>query len=155
MRASHWLTTTGLAAVIVTAVAAYRPASGAQAVAADVLVYKTATCGCCKKWVDYLKANGFTVSAKDISYEELGTMRAELGVPEKLSSCHTAVVGGYTIEGHVPAGDIQRLLKEKPKVAGLSAPGMPAASPGMDAGKDPYEVVSFDAKGHSTLWAKH
>ena len=92
---------------------------------------------------------------KSIEQEDLSDIKAEAGVTSKLVSCHTALVQGYVIEGHVPAADIQRLLKERPKVAGLTAPGMPGAGPGMDTGKDPYEVLAFDAKGKTTVWAKH
>jgi hypothetical protein len=106
-----------------------------------------------KKWVSYLQANGFTV--KSIEQEDLSGVKADAGVTGKLASCHTALVQGYVIEGHVPAADIQRLLREKPKVTGLTAPGMPGAGPGMDAGKDPFDVLTFDAKGKTTVWAKH
>jgi hypothetical protein len=78
-----------------------------------------------------------------------------MGVTRALASCHTALVGGYVIEGHVPAADIQRLLKEKPKITGLAAPGMPGAGPGMDTSKDPYDVLAFDGKGKTTVWERH
>ena len=119
----------------------------------EMTVYKTPTCGCCSKWVDHVKAAGFTV--KTIDQPDLSELKADVGVTKALSSCHTALVGGYVIEGHVPAADIQRLLKEKPKIVGLAAPGMPGASPGMDTSKDPYEVLAFDATGKTTVWAKH
>lgn len=119
-----------------------------------VIVYKSPSCGCCKAWMKHLEENGFKVTGKDM--DNVQPIKNDLGVPGKLSSCHTAVVDGYVIEGHVPAGDIQRLLKERPKIVGLSAPGMPPSSPGMDQqGKVPYDVVTFDAKGNSTVWAKH
>jgi len=140
----------GVVAVIA-GLAAARPA--AHAAGPSVMVYKSPTCGCCKKWMAHLEANGFTVQHEDMA--DVSPMKDELGVPRKLVSCHTAVVAGYVIEGHVPAEDIQRLLREKPKVVGLSAPGMPGASPGMDAGDDPYEVLAFDSKGATTIWAKH
>ena len=107
-------------------------------------VYKSPTCGCCQKWVEYLKATGFTVKTIDrtISRAQGGPG----GDQGRSSSCHTAVVGGYVIEGHVPAADIQRLLKEKPKIVGLAAPGCRARA-GMDTNKDPYEVLAFDARG--------
>ncbi len=128
------------------------PATAASA-PMEIMVYKSPTCGCCKKWNDYLTANGFRVTSRDM--DDVSPIKAELGVPRKLVSCHTAVVQGYVIEGHVPAADIARLLREKPKVVGLSAPGMPGASPGMDTGTDPYEVLTFDAKGATTVWARH
>ncbi|HEY7681276.1 MAG TPA: DUF411 domain-containing protein [Gemmatimonadales bacterium] len=118
-----------------------------------ITVYHSPSCGCCKEWISYLQANGFTV--KSIEQEDLSDIKAEMGVSARLRSCHTALVGGYVIEGHVPAADIRRLLREKPKLTGLTAPGMPGAAPGMDTGKDPYEVLAFDAQGHSTVWAKH
>jgi hypothetical protein len=118
-----------------------------------ITVYHSPTCGCCKEWVKHLEANGFTV--KSIEQADVSPIKAELGVPRKLVSCHTAVVAGYVVEGHVPAADIHRLLKAKPKVAGLTAPGMPGASPGMDTGKDPYDVLTFDGAGQTTVWAKH
>ncbi len=125
----------------------------AESAPPEVLVYKSPTCGCCKKWNEHLTSNGYTVKSKDM--DDVSPIKAELGVPRKLVSCHTAVVQGYVIEGHVPAADIARLLKEKPKIVGLAAPGMPGASPGMDSGSDPYEVLTFDAKGTTTVWARH
>jgi hypothetical protein len=116
-------------------------------------VYYSPTCGCCKKWIEHVKAAGFTVKA--IEQEDLSDLKADLGVTGRLQSCHTATVAGYVIEGHVPAADIKRLLAQKPKVAGLTAPGMPAASPGMDSGKEPYDVLTFDATGKTTVWARH
>ncbi len=116
-------------------------------------VYYSPTCGCCKSWIDYVKANGFAVKA--VEQSDLTELKADLGVTRKLASCHTATIAGYVIEGHVPAADIKRLLQQKPKVTGLAAPGMPAASPGMDSGNDPYDVLSFDAKGVTAVWARH
>lgn len=139
-------------AAVATLVAAGSPDRHAAA-GPEITVYHSPTCGCCKKWISYLAANGFTV--KSIEQEDLSNIKAESGVTSKLASCHTALVQGYVIEGHVPAADIQRLLKEKPKLVGLTAPGMPGAAPGMDTGKDPYEVLAFDAKGNTSVWAKH
>lgn len=119
----------------------------------EITVYRSASCGCCKSWEDHLRASGFTI--KDVVQEDLSDIKAESGVTGKLASCHTGLVAGYVIEGHVPAADIQRLLKEKPKVVGLTAPGMPGGAPGMDTSKDPYSVLTFDAKGNTTVWAKH
>jgi hypothetical protein len=116
-------------------------------------VYRSESCGCCKKWEDHMRQNGFTV--KSVVQDDLSAIKAESGVTANLRSCHTALVAGYVIEGHVPAADVQRLLKEKPKVIGLTAPGMPQSSPGMDIGKEPYEVLTFDAKGQTASWAKH
>ena len=110
-------------------------------------VYKTPTCGCCAKWVEHLKANGF--SPKVIEVSSTAEYRKKFCVPDQLQSCHTAVVGGYTVEGHVPAVDIHRLLKELGKLKGIAVPGMPIGSPGMEQGsrRAPYAVFGFDAAG--------
>lgn len=103
-------------------------------------VYKSPTCGCCNKWIDHLKANGFGVRSYDT--DNVAQHKARLGVPPGYGSCHTAEVDGYVIEGHVPAREIKRLLKEKPRARGLVVPAMPVGSPGMEADgrKDPYKV---------------
>jgi hypothetical protein len=117
-------------------------------------VYKSPTCGCCTKWVDHLRKHGFQVTAKDT--EDMNAIKASLGVPQGLTSCHTALVGKYVIEGHVPADDIQRLLAEKPKIAGLAVPGMPAGSPGMEIGRvDRYDVIAFSEGLKSSVFARH
>ena len=119
-------------------------------------VYKTPTCGCCKAWVDHLQASGFRVTTLD--REDLAPIKAEHGVREHLASCHTAIIGGYVVEGHVPAADITRLLAERPAVAGIAVPGMPVGSPGMEmpgAPADRYEVVSFDRAGATRVFATH
>lgn len=118
-----------------------------QAAAPAVTVYKTRTCGCCGKWVEHLKANGFDVTVNEVP--STAEYRERYGVPTKLQSCHTAIVGGYAVEGHVPAADIQRLLKEKPKAKGIAVPGMPIGSPGMEQGdrKDTYSVILFTEDG--------
>lgn len=128
-------------------------ASSAPPGGPEITVYRSPTCGCCKKWEDHMRANGFVV--KDVTMDDLSAIKAESGVTSNLKSCHTALVGGYVIEGHVPASDVQRLLTEKPKIVGLAAPGMPGAGPGMDTSKDPYDVLAFDGKGGTTVWAKH
>ena len=103
-------------------------------------VYKRSSCGCCKEWIKHLEAHGFKVRAHDV--EDPSAMRAKAGIPDELGSCHTATVAGYAIEGHVPASDIQRLLKLRPKAIGLAVPGMPLGSPGMEgARRDPYDVL--------------
>jgi hypothetical protein len=115
-------------------------------------VYKHPTCGCCIKWVDHLNANGFVARATNV--ENIGDVKKTRGVPEQLSSCHTAVVGGYVIEGHVPAADIHRLLKERPAVAGLAVPNMPIGSPGMEgANARPYDVLTFDTQGRTRVFS--
>jgi hypothetical protein len=116
--------------------------------AAEVIqVFKTPTCGCCSKWVEHLKENGFTPKVMDVP--STAEYRRKFGVPENLQSCHTAVVRGYAIEGHVPAPDIHRLLKSVSKTRGLAVPGMPIGSPGMEQGerRDAYSVVSFSSTG--------
>jgi hypothetical protein len=117
-------------------------------------VYKTATCGCCQKWVDHVKAAGFAPAVEEVA--SVDPMKDKAGVPAALRSCHTALVQGYVIEGHVPADVIHRLLKEKPKVLGIAVPGMPAGSPGMEMGdrKDAYEIVAFTRDGKTTVYDK-
>jgi hypothetical protein len=122
-----------------------------------VTVYKTSSCGCCRLWVDHLKANGFDVQAMDVSAADVRGVSKAAGLPEDGTSCHTAKIGSYVVEGHVPASDIQRLLKEKPAIAGIAAPGMPMGSPGMDQGgaKEAYDVVAFTKDGKMSVFAKH
>jgi hypothetical protein len=141
-----------MSAVVATLGAAIPPARP-SAGPPEITVYHSPSCGCCKSWITYLKSNGFSV--KSIEQEDLSEIKAEMGVTGRLASCHTAMVQGYVVEGHVPAGDIHRLLRERPKISGLTAPGMPGASPGMDTGKDPYDVLTFDGKGKTTVWARH
>ena len=122
-----------------------------------VEVWKDPDCGCCKDWVSHLEANGFQVSVHDSGNAEA---RTRFGVPDKLGSCHTAQVGGYALEGHVPARDIWRLLKERPKAVGLAVPGMPVGSPGMDGPeykgrKDPYDVLLIQANGSSKVYQSY
>ena len=129
-------------------------AAPAFAAAQSVVVYKDASCGCCAKWIEHLRREGFQAHASDTP--RMNEVKARFGVPMEMRSCHTAVVGGYVIEGHVPAADIRRLLAEKPKVAGLAAPGMPAGSPGMDVpGAPPYTVYAFSRTGTPKAYATH
>jgi hypothetical protein len=117
-------------------------------------VFKTRTCGCCGKWVEHLKANGFKVVVQDVA--DTAESRMRYGVPNKLQSCHTAVVNGYFIEGHVPAREIRRLLNERPKAKGLVVPGMPAGSPGMEGSRnDAYAVLLFDALGRLSVYQNY
>ncbi|NOT09184.1 MAG: DUF411 domain-containing protein [Gemmatimonadales bacterium] len=122
--------------------------------ATPMVVYKDAGCGCCKAWVAIMQKSGFEVSAIDTP--DMSAIKKRYGVGDALASCHTALVGGYVVEGHVPADLVQRLLREKPKVTGLAVPGMPAGSPGMEAGgrKDPYDVLTFDKTGKTAVYAK-
>ncbi len=122
-----------------------------------VQVWKDPNCGCCKDWINYLKADGFEVQV----FETGNTaMRQRLGLAMKFASCHTALVGGYVIEGHVNAPDIRRLLKEKPQALGLAVPGMPVGSPGMDGPeyqnrKDPYDVLLVQKDGSSKVYQSY
>jgi hypothetical protein len=119
-----------------------------------VTVYKDPGCGCCKSWVEHLIKHGYRVDAKDTP--DMTEVKRALGVPDALSACHTAVVNGYLIEGHVPAADIARLLKEKPKVASLAVPGMPMGSPGMEGSRTQhYQVLSFDKAGKTKIFASY
>jgi len=118
-----------------------------------MVVYKDPNCGCCTKWVGLMRSAGFEVSTRDTP--DMASIKTRYKVPAALGSCHTALVGGYVIEGHVPADLITRLLKEKPKVLGLAVPGMPMGSPGMEGPtKDAFDVVTFDAAGKSTVFAR-
>jgi len=128
----------------------------AQQKAPTVMVFKTATCGCCSKWVDHMKAAGFEMKVQDV--EDIAAVKARLGVAPEISSCHTSQVGGYVIEGHVPASAVQRLLKERPKVTGLAVPGMPMGSPGMEVPsgqKDAYTVVTFGGGQPPRVYERH
>ena len=118
----------------------------------SITVYKSPTCGCCINWVRHLQDKGFRVEA--FNREDMNRVKAEAGIPRQLASCHTAMIGGYVIEGHVPAVDIRRLLKERPNVAGLTVPGMPMGSPGMEGpGQDKYEVLTFTRSGDTTVFS--
>ena len=128
----------------------------AQRPAATVQVYKSPTCGCCANWVRHLQQHGFATRVTEM--EDLTAIKAKHGVPGRVQSCHTAVVDGYVIEGHVPAADVQRLLKERPAVVGLAVPGMPIGSPGMEVpGMNPqaYDVMAFDKQGQLKVFASH
>jgi hypothetical protein len=120
-----------------------------------ITVYKSPTCGCCEKWVSYLEHRGFSVTA--INHDHVDEVKAEHGLTDpSLKSCHTALIDGYVIEGHVPASDIERLLAERPNVVGLSAPGMPMMSPGMSSliPKD-YDVLAFLKNGSSWVFSSY
>ena len=125
--------------------------------APHVVVYKTSTCGCCSNWVAHLRQSGFTVEAHDVPQARLNLMGGEAGITQELASCHTAKVDGYYVEGHVPAADIHKMLKERPKITGIAVPGMPMGSPGMEQGsmKDPYDTVAFTKGGAKSVYARH
>jgi hypothetical protein len=123
--------------------------------AGSVTVYKSPSCGCCSKWIDHMRANGFEVTSHNV--DDIAALKAKHGVPSRAASCHTSLVGDYVVEGHVPADAIKRLLSERPKVRGLAVPGMPMGSPGMElpsGQKDPYAIVSFDAEGRQTVFER-
>jgi len=121
-----------------------------------VLVYKTATCGCCSGWVEHMRQAGFTVDARDLpSNAELMRVKVDAGVPNAMVTCHTALIDGFVVEGHVPAEQVKQLLAERPAVAGIAVPGMPIGSPGMEGpGAQPYRVYSFDRQGGTAVFAE-
>jgi hypothetical protein len=129
---------------------------GAAKALPKLVVHKSPYCGCCELWVEHMKHAGFDVEVREV--ENLAPIKLALGVPAGAGSCHTAKVGGYFVEGHVPAEDIQRLLAEQPAAKGLAVPGMPAGSPGMpvaDGQGQPYEVLLIGADGSATVYARH
>jgi hypothetical protein len=143
----------GGSTVLARALAAAESSDAAKPVA--VTVYKSPTCGCCSKWVDHLKANrDFRVTTQDV--DDVGPIKQSVGVPAALASCHTALAGGYAFEGHVPGDLVAKVLRERPRIAGLAVPGMPVGSPGMEVGdrKDPYDVVAFTKDGRTSVYAK-
>jgi hypothetical protein len=127
-----------------------------QAAPPSVDVFKSPTCGCCSKWVEHMRKAGFTVHVTDVPDPELEKIKARYSVPESAKSCHTARVGGFTVEGHVPPTEVKRLLKEKPAVLGLAVPGMPLGSPGMEVSgvkPHPYNVLTFDKRGATQVYS--
>jgi len=130
------------------------PVAWAAPALPTVTVYKSPSCGCCGKWVEHMKANGFPVVTHET--EDVAAHKARLGVPAAMGSCHTAEVGGYLVEGHVPAADVKRLLAEKPRARGLVSPGMPASAPGMDdTRRIPYEILLVGKDGKTATYARH
>jgi len=141
---------TGIAVILLTLIVGCSKEGDAQTIS----VYKSPTCGCCKKWIAHLEANGFKVVAHDT--HDMASVKHEHGVPGSMASCHTAVVDGYVIEGHVPAAAIHRLLKEKPPAAGLAVPGMPMGSPGMEGlRKDAYNALLFNRSGDAAVYERY
>lgn len=144
---------------LLTAVAGAAAAAALPSLAANALpqvdVYKSPSCGCCGAWVDHLKAAGFPV--KVIEVDDTTVTRRRYGLPDKFGSCHTGIVNGYVVEGHVPAAEVKLLLAMKPKAIGLSVPGMPVGSPGMEVGdrRDPYDVFLIDKSGRETVFAHY
>jgi hypothetical protein len=123
--------------------------------ALQVTSYRSPTCGCCGNWVEHMREAGFQVD--DQVTEDMEAVKQELGVPTELASCHTAVVNGYVIEGHIPAKDVQLLLAEQPDVEGIAVPGMPIGSPGMESGNivQPYTVYTFTEVGEAGVFQEH
>ncbi len=121
----------------------------------EVQVFKSPSCGCCGFWVEHMRTAGFMVKVTEVN--DTTAARKRLGLPDRYGSCHTATVGGYVLEGHVPAAEVKRLLASKPKAIGLAVPGMPPSAPGMDVPgrKDPYEVLLVDASGQSSVFARY
>ena len=130
------------------------PSDNLPAQGPAMTVYKTPTCGCCAKWVDHMKAAGFKVQVQDM--DDLTEIKQASGVPIPIRTCHTAVVGNYVVEGHVPADLVKKMLTEKPKMAGIAVPGMPIGSPGMESGneKQAHDVILFDKTGKTAVYAK-
>lgn len=127
------------------------PALARAAATPLVEVYKSAGCGCCEGWIEHLKANGFAVKAQDVG--DTGVYRKKFGIPDDFGSCHTGLVQGYAVEGHVPAADIKRMLAEKPGAKGLAVPSMPLGSPGMEGNrKNPYDVFLVKADGSTSVY---
>ena len=130
--------------------------SGQAAARPVVHVWKSPTCGCCAAWVEHMRAAGFTVEVEDV--QNIDQVKREQGVPRAAASCHTALVDGYLVEGHVPAATIDRMLAERPEIAGIAVPGMPVGSPGMEVpGMDaqPYQVVAFTSGGELSVYEEH
>lgn len=137
------------------AMAAASPPALAKNALPQVVVYRSPTCGCCEAWVDHLKAAGFPV--KVIEVQDTSTARRKHGLPDQFGSCHTGVVAGYVVEGHVPVAEVKRLLAARPQAIGLAVPGMPVGSPGMEAGdrKEAYAVLLIDKTGRETVFAHY
>lgn len=132
------------------------PAAQQKAAGPLVEVFKSPTCGCCSNWVEHMRANGFVVRTTNLN--DISEIKKSRGVPLEVQSCHTALVNGYVVEGHVPAADVQRMLKEKPAIVGIAVGGMPIGSPGMETPyvkAEPYNVMSFDKRGATRVYAKH
>lgn len=147
MKKLSYIAGAGLLTLVVTG------AAGAQQ-NKEIELYKSPYCGCCTGWADHMKAAGFVIKTHDV--EDMNPIKLKYGVSGDLQSCHTAIVDGHVIEGHVPAEDVQRLLAEGGEKSGLSVPGMPIGSPGMEQGdiKEPYQVIRFN-KSERTVFAQH
>lgn len=151
----HRLLSVASLAVAGLLLSAASPSAESRVAAVSIVVYKDPNCGCCTSWVEHLRKHGFAVIVRDTS--DVSGAKATGRVPEQLQTCHTAFVNGYVVEGHVPAADIQKMLDEKPKIAGIGVAGMPAGSPGMEVGNrhDPYDVIAFNRDGSMRVFAHH
>jgi len=155
MRLTRFVPVVLAAAAVVSlgAAAGHSPAADPSATVSVITVYKSPSCGCCGKWIDYLRANGFQVKVEDL--DDLSEIKAASGVPRQLQTCHTAVVEGYVVEGHVPADALRSLLHDRPKVAGIAVPGMPTGAPGMEGSPaQHYDVIAWDKSGKTTVYAR-
>jgi hypothetical protein len=130
-------------------------AFASDALVRDIVVYKNPECGCCTRWVKYLQDNNYNVTIEHT--RDVLAVKKRLGVPEKLAACHTAVIDGYVVEGHITHRDIKRLLLFRPDIRGIAAPGMPVGTPGMESGStvQPYNVMSFDEQGNLGVFVEH
>jgi hypothetical protein len=151
------MTVRALLALCLSLLLASLPAGSISAGQPEIEVWKAPNCNCCEDWVAHLEENGFTVKANGASQSMLDKIKRQAGITDKLASCHTGKIDGYVIEGHVPAADIKRLIAERPEAAGLTVPGMPIGSPGMEVGdqKEPYDVLLLKKDGTTDVFAKH
>ena len=155
MNQKLWIGITGAVLLIIISIygASYSSVIGTVN-AEEITVYKSATCGCCKNWVSHLENNGFDVNAHNRN--DMPSIKKQYGVAPQQQSCHTAIINGYVIEGHVPAADIKRLLTEKPDIKGLTVPGMVMGSPGMEGPrKDAYNVLAIDRQGNTSVYSQY
>lgn len=145
MKVRQFLAALGLAVLTTSATAQTPP---------TLEVFKSPYCGCCGQWVEHMKKAGFKVKINEVT--DISASRRQLGMPEKYGSCHTARIGNYLVEGHVPAADVKKLLREKPKAVGIAVPGMPLGSPGMESVKPmPYQTLLVQSNGDNTVFAQH
>ena len=143
-----------IAMVLGLAVYSFQNLPTSQEKQSEMVVYQSKTCGCCKKWVKHLADNGFNVNS--VLLDDVSETKNKHGIPQKLSSCHTATINGYLVEGHVPAKAIKKMLKGRPKVKGISVPGMPIGSPGMEANfVESYDVISFMNDGTQNIFVRY
>lgn len=150
-RATRWMMMAAAGVLLATAGYAQQAQQAAKLI--PIAVYKSPTCGCCAKWIDHLRGNGFEVTVTDQA--DMTPFKDKHSIAPALRSCHTGIVNGYVVEGHVPADLVKKMIAERPKIAGLTVPGMPMGSPGMEGPrKDPYDVLTFDKTGKTTVYAK-